>query len=181
MRRGAGGNGARTGGPPRDFPQPAGGALKAARRTRREASVAARNPLLVAVAAAASVNSCLPPGLKNAPETPKNPPDNVRKSWRRGRPACRVGSAVICATVIFSTHGARRIGPRAWGAGPSPRVGDGVGDPQTRRCFFPSSAAPLRHRVLRLLWRIVLRSGSEKALQNQLCCGVAAAAGGEVR
>ena len=65
--------------------------------------------------------------------------------------------------------------------GPSPRVGDGVGDPQTRRCFFPSSAAPLRHRVLRLLWRIVLRSGSEKALQNQLCCGVAAAAGGEVR
>jgi hypothetical protein len=44
--------------------------------------------------------------------------------------------------------------------------------PSLAPCVAPSDA-------LRLPWRIVLRDGGPKALQNQDCCGVAVPPGGE--
>ena len=68
-------------------PQPAGGALKAPRGTRREASLAARNaPFRSSCCRSSAPIRGSPAGLKkNLPKTPKNP--SVRRESRRERAA----------------------------------------------------------------------------------------------
>jgi hypothetical protein len=52
--------------------------------------------------------------------------------------------------------------------------------PEIRRCSFPGPRGSVaRPDALRPLWRIVLRSGGPKSLQNQYCCGVVGPPGGE--
>jgi hypothetical protein len=108
----------------------------------------------------------------------RNSPEIGEKSIKKGPPGRAYGEgrarAILRASDILLTRGVYRTGP-GWACRAKPKWGAASEMSPNPAPLLPRVAPP---DALRLLWRILLRSGGPRALLNQCCGGVAVPRGG---